>query len=183
MKTYLIAVTPPLDICKKIDVYRNLYSGYTSYIIPPHVTIVPPFTLLGVQEEELVCLLEKEGAPVEGMRACLDSFGFFEERKNVLFLQPDRKSEGLFKTIFQAIFSVLDGRIKYRYDTYKANTDDFHPHLTIGEKIPDSQFEKLKAELKLVEPIIWEIFSFDIYYYNELSHSWDKLHEIALKNF
>lgn len=45
MTKYLILILPPQDIINYVDQFRNKYAKYTSYIIPPHITIYPPFYL------------------------------------------------------------------------------------------------------------------------------------------
>ena len=40
--SYLLAITPPKDVCEKVEAYRKKYKKLNSSI-EPHITIYPPF--------------------------------------------------------------------------------------------------------------------------------------------
>jgi 2'-5' RNA ligase len=76
--TYLLTITPPVDVIKAVDKYIKKYAKYTQYIIPPHITIYPPFLLKDIKEEELIKILNGTLNSSTPFKIVLNSVSYFE---------------------------------------------------------------------------------------------------------
>ena len=77
MYSYLIILLPPKDVIKTMDNYRKKYAKYTSYIIPPHITVHPPFFLKGITEKQLVAKLKDDFIKTKCSEVVFKSIGYF----------------------------------------------------------------------------------------------------------
>ncbi|MBU1046819.1 2'-5' RNA ligase family protein [Patescibacteria group bacterium] len=183
MNSYLITIDPPKNISGRIDIYRKKYGKFTTYKIPPHVTIFPPFYLNRVSEKEILELLRISLLNLSKVSLTFDSVKYFENGNNVAFFAPDKNSDVLIRQIFLNILKDLRNKVKDVYDEYKMTVEDFDPHLTIAEKIPDSEFKKIKNELKNIEEsFVFNCNSVCLYKQEVKSRIWNKVKEIKFNS-
>ena len=178
MNSYLITINPSKEVTDIVDRYRNKYAKFTTYKIPPHITIYPPFYLNKISENEvlrLLAFLKK----INGFCLNFNSVKYFEEGNNVAFFAPDKKSAVLLKKIFLKVVEKLRNKVKDVYDDYKLSVECFNPHLTISERILDNEFQKIKKELnKINENLVFKCEFLCLYKQEPKSRIWNKVGEI-----
>ncbi len=182
MNSYLITIDPPKTIANIVDKYRNIYSKHTTYKIPPHITIYPPFYLKQISEKEILDKLKNAFSNTKPFALNFDKVDYFEENNNVAYFAPDEKSLIKLKGVFSKTITSLSGKTQDVYEDYKLSTNDFKPHITIAEKIPTDELKKVKKGLSDVN----EKLSFDcnfIYLYKQEKGSriWREVGKIKLR--
>jgi 2'-5' RNA ligase len=130
-----------------LDSYRIKYARYTSYVIVPHITLVPPFLIEKESPIEIVHSLQKGYKGLPPIKVILENVNFFEGKNNVAFVQPDAGSSESIRNILRKTTSILGNRIKNAYNGYYFTPEKFIPHLTIAESIPENIFSEIKSEL------------------------------------
>jgi 2'-5' RNA ligase len=145
--TYAIVILPPEDISKVIDSYRVKYARYTSYVIVPHITLVPPFFIEKESPIEIILSLEEGFKGLPPFKLILENVNFFEGKNNVAFVQPDVGSSDCIRNILRKTTSILGNRIRNAYNGYYFTPEKLVPHLTIAESIPESIFPEIKTEM------------------------------------
>ncbi|MBA3732810.1 2'-5' RNA ligase family protein [Patescibacteria group bacterium] len=176
--SYLLAITPPNEVSRKVDEYRKIYKKLISSI-EPHITIYPPF-----HTEDLDIIIKKLSEELFSLKSeevTLDSIGYFENRNdsNVVYFKPNSKSIIYLKEINSASSVVLKGRVLLKYDD---NISDFNPHMTISAGIADKLFTEIKDELtNVAETFTFIVYSVDLYKKIGDIGIWNKINEIKLK--
>lgn len=178
--SYLIVILPPKDIIKTMDKYRRLYAKYTSYALPTHITVYPPFFLKGITEGRFLTKLKNDFSKMECGEVTLKSVDYFKGRKSVAFVKPDSKSSKYIINLLVKTVKLLNGYTKNVYSEYSPTPDKFNPHMTIAEKIPNNSLSKIKKELKNFN----HVFSFrveSIFVFKKATDAktWDMLREIT----
>lgn len=140
---YLLAVIPPQGVIDFIEPYRQQYAKYTSYIIPPHITICPPF-YRQISEQKLISRLKSTFANKISFTIFLNSVGYFIGKNNVVFFQPDPISTVSLIKILKTIQTNFSHLITNVWSDYPTDPEKFIPHLTIAEHIPESDFTTIK---------------------------------------
>jgi len=180
--SYLIVILPPKEVIKTMDKYRRLYAKYTSYTIPPHITVYPPFFLRGITERRFITKLVNDFSKTKCGKVTLNSIDYFKGVNNVAFVKPDSKSSKYITNLLVKTLKSLKGYTKSVYSEYSPTPDKFNPHMTIAEKIPNNSLSKIKEELKNFK----HVFSFkieSIFVFKKVTDtkSWDMLQEIAFR--
>ena len=182
MNSYLITINPNEKSSVIVDEYRNKYSKCTCYKIPPHITIYPPFYLIDITEEEILNVMKRTFGKIESFDLRFDSVGYFEKKNNVIYFAPDKKSDELLKNILNKTLNILDGKTKDVYADYKLSKDNFTPHITIAEKIPENEFRKIKQETKNIkEKLKFTAKEIILYKQNQNSRIWEDVEKIKFK--
>ncbi|OGM26541.1 hypothetical protein A3D00_03500 [Candidatus Woesebacteria bacterium RIFCSPHIGHO2_02_FULL_38_9] len=145
--TYLLIVVPPKEVIEYVDGLRGIYAKFTNYVIPPHVSIYPPFYSNFSSEFELVESLSGCFSHSSSFTVKMISVGYFEGKNNVAFLEPDgNSSKYLLKLLTKAV-SCFGRNVKNTFSDYSFTPEKFKPHMTIAEKIPKEELSRLKKEL------------------------------------
>jgi len=183
MAEYAIIVLPPGEAIEKVDKLRRKFAKYTSYVIPPHLTVYPPFYNQLSSEQVLIETLEEAFSISQPTSVNLKNFGFFEGKNNVAFIEPDDKSSIFLVDLLVTATNCLSGKAKNVYDDYNFSPENFKPHMTVAEKIPDDTFEQVKKELKNLNiDFSFPVSSVYLYGQDEGSKIWNKVAEINLKS-
>lgn len=181
MKSYALVVVLPEEEIVKIDRLRQLYAQYTSYVIPPHFTVYPPFLLVSIDEQSLINLLSTSFKRTEGGQISTEGFGYFQGKNNVVFLNPKPLSASLLKQLLILATESLGEKVKFVYPDYNFKPEKFKPHMTIAERIPDDKFESVKSDVEnqklQVSFIMQNIF---LYSNDEGSNVWTEVTKIPL---
>ncbi len=135
---------------------------------PPHLTLLPPFEFPNWQR--LDGLLQRWASHQEPFEAVLERVGSFKQKKHgTVFLEP-RKGEP-FK---QLINSLNDFFIELE------PVGNFHPHLTVGHKVPHEDMDTRKSQLRAMElSLKWKIQSVTLYRHQP-GEKWSVLKSYAL---
>jgi 2'-5' RNA ligase len=150
MNAYALAVIPPKNISEMVDFYRRKYAKYTSYVIVPHLTIIPPFYIQSGDEAEIIGVLEAGFKSTKPEKVVIEKIGYFEGKNNVAFFQPDSRSSAFLRDLLMKATNRLSGRVKDVYDDYSFAPEEFKFHMTIAEAIPGEQLPKIREELSSV---------------------------------
>lgn len=147
MDWYLVVVIPPKEICDLVDKYREKYAKYTGYVIPPHITIYPPF-LITSSQKEVVDSLKKSFSKTSVVKVRCDSVNFYEsEKNNVAYFELDKASADWMKKFLVKATKTLKGKIKDVFEGHKYTPSEYTPHMTIAEMIPEEALPTVKKEL------------------------------------
>ena len=141
-----------------MESYQKKYAKYTTYSIPPHITIYPPFYLKNISEKQLFTKLDKIFVKTECDTVTFNSVDYFEGKNNVAFVKPDSKSQKYIASLLEKMVKSLAGNIVNVYGEYNITSAKFNPHMTIAEKIPDNHLPKIKSELSSFR----NIFKFNV---------------------
>ncbi len=179
MDWYLVVVIPPRQVCDFVDKYREKYAKYTGYMIPPHITIYPPF-LITSSQKEVIDSLKESFLKTPAVKVRCDSVGFFEsKRNNVVYFKPDKDSADLMKKFLIKATKALKGKIKDVFEDHKYTPSEYTPHMTIAEKIPSKVLPKIKKELaRFKGEIEFEVDSIYLYKQKGDSKIWQEFAKI-----
>lgn len=144
---YFIAIIPPQAIVDYIDNYRRQYNKDSPTSVPPHITVYPPF-YLSKPESDLIDKLNKIQVQIPPFRVSFTSFDFFSCGNNVAFLKPDSESTIQLRNLYKVTRSLISGQIIDVWPNYPINLDQYNPHCTIAEQIPDDEFLKVRQNLE-----------------------------------
>ncbi len=147
MNQYIIIVVPSLEIIERVDKYRKIYARYTDYVIVPHFTIYPSFYITPGYEENVIQLLRNSFKGTEVVTINFSGVGYFESGNNVAFFKPDTESSIFLKSLLLETTEILKGKIRNVHDDRCFLPENFSPHMTIAEKIPEEVFRSVKKEL------------------------------------
>ena len=176
-------IIPPEEIISFVDSYRRRFAKYTSYIIPPHFTIYPPF-YCELSEDKLIKQLSGAFSKVKSEKISMKTVSFFEGKNNVAFFSPTQESSKFIVHLLSMATNCLLNKVKNVYDDYNFTPEKFNPHMTIAEKVPPEIFPSVKDELNKIN----FNYSFDVdavYLYKQSSNStvWSKMAKIKLSLF
>lgn len=142
---FLLAIIPPQEVIDYIDIYRRQYAKNTNYIIPPHITICPPF-YLNINQVDFLSQLNQIFQNTPSFQITLNSVDFFTGKNNVAFFKPEPATD--IRNLLVKIQTHLSGQIQNVWPDYPTDPEKFTPHLTIAEHIPDPVFESVKEDLE-----------------------------------
>ena len=180
MNWYLVVVIPPREVCNFVDKYREKYAKHTGYVIPPHITIYPPFLITNSQKE-VINTLKKSFSKTPVVKVKCDSVGFFEsEKNNVVYFKLDKDSADLMKKFLIKTTKALKGKIKDVFKGHKYTPSEYTPHMTIAEMIPREVLPKIKKELaRFKGEIEFEVDSVYLYEQKGDSKTWKEFTRIT----
>jgi 2'-5' RNA ligase len=140
---YAVALTFPDSINLEIDKLRERFKQYVNYTIVPHITLKMPFTPLN----DITAVISRLHAIAEETRPfslILDGIQFFEKPNRVAYVVIKNKEPvvSLHSDIVHSLKGLIQELSKEFYEL-----DNFIPHVTIGESIPDDGFPALKELL------------------------------------
>lgn len=182
MNQYVIIVVPSKEVIKRVDLYREKYAKNTNYVIDPHFTVYPPFTIPSDNEDEVVDTLKDGLAGMDRKTIRFDKVGYFEGKNNVAFFEPDIESTDYLKNILVKVTECIGGKVKNVYDDYNFTPEKFKPHMTIAERIPDDNFIEVKKELDgLNEYGEFKVSSIFVYKHEPETNRWQSLREIGFE--
>ncbi len=144
---YLLAIIPPQSVSDFVDSYRRRYDENSLNFIVPHITVYPPF-YSSESEPELINKLNNTFNKNIPFRISLDSVDFFTGKNNVAFFKPDLESTDKIKNLLIKTKSDLSDIITNAYPDYPANSEQFIPHCTIAEKIPNAKLPNIRRDLE-----------------------------------
>lgn len=119
---------------------------------PPHVTLMPPFEFPNFQRlDGLVARFARHQKP---FTSTLDLVGTFRQKRHgTVFLAP-KKGEP-FKTLVNGLNDFL---------IELEPVENFHPHLTVGHRVPLEELETKKDHLRAMNlKLKWHITSLTLY--------------------
>ena len=180
INSYTLIVIPPPKILRFVDGLRKKHAKFTSYVIPPHITVYPPFLIKNNNEKEIIDSLRKNLVQVNQQEIALKSVDYFEGKNNVAFFKLDKESSKFIKTLLVITMKSLNGRVKNVYDDYNFTPEKYKPHMTIAEKIPDDSLPLVKKELSSIKKTLdFSIKSVFLYKQKGNSKLWQELKEIS----
>jgi 2'-5' RNA ligase len=144
---YLLAIIPPKPVADYVDNFRQQYDVNNLFSISPHITVYPPF-YSSESEPSLINKLNNIYNKSIPFRISLDSVGFFIGKNNVAFFKPDSKSGHQIRNLFKAVQLCLADVITDAWPNYPVNPEQFVPHCTIAEKIPQNEFPDIRHNLE-----------------------------------
>jgi len=145
---YFLAIIPPPPVSDYVNKYRRQYNNKDNInSIPPHITIYPPFYSL-VSESNLIDRLRNIQTQTSPFRISFTSVDFFNNGNNVAFFNPDSDSTLFLKKLYQNTRQLFSGQITDVWPGYPNKPEQFIPHCTIAEKIPDIEFPSIRKDLE-----------------------------------
>lgn len=137
---YFIAIIPTADVAAKADDLRHRmwehYGSSHSLNSPPHITLVPTFSLRGKSEESLKEALAKIGEAFQPFTIRLDSVGHFGQK--TIFLKVEENQD------LQNLHTAIKKCLRQEDITDEAESDRlYRPHLTLATR--DLKKEQFKA--------------------------------------
>ncbi len=180
IETYIIAITPPARVQKRIKRAQATYHKTGPYHLPVHVTVCPPFNSK-LSLVEIAELLGKKLKTVQAKQLTWDSYGTFEGKNNVLYIKPNTESAKFLKLVHTKTLRALQGSMSDTHTGY-ATAHPGHPHITIAEHLSTKIFATTKQQLKKLAPPLHFIASrVDIYQRNPNSKTYTKVQHIRLQ--
>jgi len=179
MDWYLVVVIPSREVCDFVDKYREKYAKYTGYVIPPHITIYPPF-LITSSQKKVINALKKSFSKTPAVKVKCGSVGFFESKKNnVVYFRPDKDSADLMKKLLVKATKALKGEVEDVFKGHKYTSSEYTPHMTIAEMIPKEALPTVKKELSRFRgKIEFEVDSIYLYKKRGNSKIWKEFAKI-----
>lgn len=144
---YLLAIIPPQPISDFVDNYRHQYDVNNLHSIPPHITVYPSF-YSSESEPKLIDKLNNIFNKNAPFRISFKSVDFFTGKNNVAFFKSDPESTLKIRNLListQLHLSDIITDVKLDYPT---NSEQFTPHCTIAEDIPNCEFLNVRRDLE-----------------------------------
>ena len=142
--SYAVAITFPGNIAGVFSQLREKYNQYVDYKIEPHITLVYPF----IPIVDIVVVSEKL-AEVSQMTKpftlVFDGIRYFEGEVNAAYAAVANRLP--LADLYTGINNALRGLIKVEDIFERFDREDFVPHMTISDQIPDEAFPVIKKEL------------------------------------
>jgi 2'-5' RNA ligase len=142
---YFIALVPENPVQDEIMRFKNTakinFRSSKSLNSPTHITIIPPFSISGNNQQKLENDLEKAVTNQSSLAINLNGFGHFGNRVIYVNIKTDEKITDLYSKVFK-IFQPY-------FDDKNMRNDKFHPHITVA-------FKDLLPEMF---EVAWEYFS------------------------
>ncbi len=130
VQLYFLALIPPPDIQSLIIelklIFLHEYQASHALNSPPHITVIPPFSMPKIKRAFMHDFFEKNLALIEPTKITLDGFGCFSPK--VIFIQPDLPASLLLAR------RSLVARFYHEFLSTKPDTKHYHPHLTLAFK-------------------------------------------------
>jgi len=143
MDVYTVVITFPTEIEDELKILRKNYNVHADTEITPHTTLKQPFFLKGTLDAVLHDLWEVAGITNQ-FSLEFDGLKYFEGENNVVYASFKEKEQ--VASLHAEIVNALKGMVEEKYKEER-ELDKFIPHATIGERIPDEEFIKVKQEL------------------------------------
>lgn len=133
---YFIGIGLPSKEDRLFSALKASYSRVETLSSPPHITLKPPF--FHRNESYIIEKLTSCCAQVEEFEINVSLVGSFAHKRNsTLFLAPTKTSD----------LKKLERQISTAF-SFLPPDPDFHPHLTIGQRVPHQEVQQLKAQLR-----------------------------------
>jgi 2'-5' RNA ligase len=142
MALHAIGLILPDKIETELDRLRNGYSKNMVYITIPHITLVQPFTPrvdVTMLTDKLRQVTEKTAPFTVG----LNSIAYFEGKNNVAYIAVVNRQPLI--DLHRDISLSIKGLLKGEQEGF--TLDNFVPHVTIGQQIPDDLLPQIKQSL------------------------------------
>lgn len=131
MKLYFVAIVLPEELNKEIKVFKNLmlqkWSSSVALKSPAHITLIPPFWMAEIGEENLLQDLDTLCKNIYPFDISTNNFAAFKPR--TIFIEP-MLHEPL-KKLKQTVDTFCKTHTQYGA---KPDTQPFHPHITIATR-------------------------------------------------
>lgn len=143
---YAVALTMTGKARTELAALRDRFGTSMNYSIEPHVTVKSPFTLT-VDINVVEARLEEVARQTKPFWVVFDGVRYWEGANNVAYVAVRDRTPvfNLHVAIAQALRALAEGDTTY-------DLANFTPHMTIGERIPDSALPAVKAELATFRP-------------------------------
>ena len=142
--SYAVALTFPGDIAGVFSQLREKYNQYVDYKVEPHITLVYPFRpiadIMAVSGK-----LAEVSQRVKPFTLAFNSIKYFEGEVNVAYAAIANRQR--VADLHTDINNALDGLIKVEDIFERFDGEDFIPHMTISDDIPDEAFSGIKQAL------------------------------------
>lgn len=146
MMKYAVVLTTMGRAKTELTRLRTRYGVYMKYSIEPHITVKFPFTLK-TDINTFLTELGKMAVQTKPFTLILDGICYWEGSNNVAYVSVQNRLPVF--NLHVAINSALKG-LTMGDTTY--DLQNFIPHLTISEHIPDDALPGIKRELIHYEP-------------------------------
>jgi 2'-5' RNA ligase len=145
-RMYYIAVVCPAQVNEKVLRYKMWMKEQFGCVValksPAHITIIPPFWLDEIRENELLQTLQSFSSRLPEVKIQLEGFNHFRNR--VLFINVEEN-----KILNDLKIQTENHFMESFGNCIKKDNRPFHPHITIANRdMKPSHFEKA-----------WEYFS------------------------
>lgn len=136
---YFIGIGLPPKEDRFFSALKANYSKVEELSSPPHITIKPPF--FHRNESYIVEKLTACCSQVEAFDVKISLVGSFAHQRNTtVFLAPQKTSD----------LKKLERQISKAF-SFLPPDPDYHPHLTIGQRVPHEEVQTVKAQLRAQE--------------------------------
>lgn len=144
MIQYVIVIKPSPEISSQVERFFNDYRIYRHTTLPPHLTLLPPFSIVNLSDEKFINLLISQNWTPFSVN--LDKVYFFEGRNKVIFLSPDSISNRTIDTLSRKIIDNIQPFIQIKTDP--KSSENFQSHLTLAKHVPGKEFNSVLYDAK-----------------------------------
>ena len=128
---------------RELDRLRGDFSQHMAYISIPHITLAYPFeSKAGV--DQIAEKLQQVAARTKPFTLVLEGFDYFDRDSNVAYIAVVNEQPVV--ELYYDINCSIDGLVTDEYQG-RFDREEFTPHVTIGARIPDDIFHKIKKRL------------------------------------
>lgn len=136
---YRISIFPSKEIQDAANAYRKRYDP-NYVLIPPHITLKAPFEIKEYNIEELILELKKIAKEMSPFDISIQKVSTFAPVTNTIYFKVEPREE--LNWLFQKMHSG-----KFPEESEYA----FVPHITIAQKLSDSEYSDVYAILQMTE--------------------------------
>lgn len=137
-----IGLSLPADLSQTIDAWRQIYDPKSHQSVPPHITIIPPFTpdktlkMLSTKVEQTLISMPK-------FNILIKSFDCFTQHSNVIFAKVEHSAplDQLRQAIINQLPADLNPLVAWPYQP-------FRPHITIVKGLRQADFIQLRRQFQ-----------------------------------
>ncbi len=166
---YFIGIGLPPNEDRFFSALKATYSRLDEISSPPHITIKPPFFHRNesyIREKLTACC-----STIDSFEVKISLVGSFAHKRNsTVFLAPQKTAE----------LKRLERRISDTF-SFLPPEPDYHPHLTIGQRIPHAEVSQVKAQLRFQEISLQLLVTSVTSYRRKKSETWSPVVSCPLK--
>ena len=141
MMKYLCAITLPEEVTSVLgELQQNYKTASWKILIPPHITVLPPALAL-TSADQAINYLREVAATIHPFDIEVEGVGHFQNTSNTVYAKVKLNEElvWLHSRLCKIASSVMA--------TPSNMVDNFHPHITLSNKLSDNLAEQVKIQL------------------------------------
>lgn len=138
---FFIGLELPAAISSLIDHWRARWYPYGLKVVPPHITIVPPFQA-NSEDDRLWQQITQPLTLPDTLTVHFNNFGAFFHSACVFFVRVEDSP------LLESVHCQLEFRLVNALPTFNKSNRPFHPHVTIANRLKPYQLHEIQQELQ-----------------------------------